>query len=809
MNVGVLTLHFNETVNVSSLIEERFTLQDNTTRIAVNHTLTTSTVQTMNAASVNITFSIDDLNEIKREQFCYEAANCYLTFEYDATRDMVDIPIEGIPDGFGVQVDRFVNDTTRPELEEFTRIDLATGVIRLSFSETVNTSSFDFATVTLQDLFERPLTMVNLTGGFTTDNDTNIVDFTMLPEDRAQVQANNFLCTHRGNCYITFTAELVDDMVGNPIQPSSVRPFGYIVEFFGHDEVDPELIGFDLDMNSGDLVLSFNEPVKASSLQSSGITIQSSSNVSSSVFQHQLNEDGTTSSADGTVIVVKLDNADVNALKASYFAKDRSNTYIAITARTITDTAFTPNDIIPIVTDNALQVSNYTNDTTDPEFTRFTLDMDSDILTLTFNEPVLFSNIDCSSITLYNSTGAEAASLMLSGCIFQSEFPGVGQMIIAVSLTRPDITLLKLNLQLATTTDNTYLELTQGAFTDTNDNPVVYEPRLQASNLIPDQTRPSLISFLLDVYRGTITLSFNDVVLSETFDPTSITLQHAVSRSVGRTFAPSTESDTSSPDGYTIVLDLSHNDLLRLKSNTGLARSAADTYITVAATLIDDTAGIDVVPITDGNAIQVLNYTADEEPPVLSNYTMNMTSGELYLTFSDTVNLTTFDPTSITIQNDQNVSIDYHYYRLTGGMSTRSDDGLIVTLTLTIDDLNAVKRNTNISVSRDTTYIAIEEGAIEDLSNNPLVGIPNGMAQQASVFIADTAAPVLIQFNLDMNTTYVGCLYLTFDETVNAYSIDPSKLYIQSDINNPQQSYRITSTSSSTDNDTVVKIYSK
>ena len=52
------------------------------------------------------------------------------------------------------------------------------------------------------------------------------------------------------------------------------------------------------------------------------------------------------------------------------------------------------------------------------------------------------------------------------------------------------------------------------------------------------------------------------------------TLQHTMTCSVGCTFVPSRESTTSNPDGYAIVLDLSHNDLLRLNSNTGLACSA-------------------------------------------------------------------------------------------------------------------------------------------------------------------------------------------------------------------------------------------
>jgi len=82
-----------------------------------------------------------------------------------------------------------------------------------------------------------------------------------------------------------------------------------------------------------------------------------------------------------------------------------------------------------------------------------------------------------------------------------------------------------------------------------------------------------------------------------------------------------------SPNGYIIVLNLSHFDLLRLKSNTGVGRSENDTFITISASLIDDTAGVDVVPITDGKAIQVAHFIPDTVPPVLLNYTLDMDLG--------------------------------------------------------------------------------------------------------------------------------------------------------------------------------------
>lgn len=313
---------------------------------------------------------------------------------------------------------------------------------------------------------------------------------------------------------------------------------------------------------------------------------------------------GSTSSPDNTIIDVRLELVDVNALKASIFATDSNSTYITIEATAITDNAFTPNEVIPIGSDMALQADAYVTDQTAPALQQYTLDIDSDLLILTFDEPIDPTSVDCGSITLYNTSSSDQAALTLSGCLLSYSEEVAGLIVLTLELERPDITTLKINLNFATSTENTFLSFPRSAFADTAGNAVTAAEFIQVTTFIPDQTRPMLVSFSYDQHLGEISLTFSDVVSASTLDPTAITIQHDVYRSENRTFSPTASTTTSSSDGYIILLELSHFDLLTLKSNTGVARSENDTYITIAGFLIDDTTGIDVVPITDGKALK-------------------------------------------------------------------------------------------------------------------------------------------------------------------------------------------------------------
>ena len=56
--------------------------------------------------------------------------------------------------------------------------------------------------------------------------------------------------------------------------------------------------------------------------------------------------------------------------------------------------------------------------------------------------------------------------------------------------------------------------------------------------------------------------------------------------------------------------------------------------------------------VLEESDVRVGNYISDEINPTLDDFHLDLNRGLLYLSFSETVNVSTFDGSSITIQND-------------------------------------------------------------------------------------------------------------------------------------------------------------
>ena len=792
LNTGILTLVFDETVNVSSLDVTSLTFQSIRNQSYANasiYTLTTSDIATpTNEPVVIIELSTTDLNAIKRIPLCTSPANCFLSLPMDTVRDMNELPIQAIPNTDAMSVFNYTFDTTPPRLVSFSEINLNNATVTLEFDETVNVNSIDFTGFILQNFFRNAESVFPLIGGFSQSDNGTVVIVELSPDDIFALKEDDRVCSRINNCWIQLVMNSIRDMNGNGILAFSDTDILFVQSFID-DTIRPFLIAYNLDMNEGVLSLTFSEPVLPTSLNPVGLTIRPSEN--STLFV-RLTQSSTTSSGNGPVIDINLSFTDLSGIKATEFAKSANNTFLTIDAFTITDIAIRrPNRVVPIVNGNSLQVSEYIADITSPQVVSFTLDLSEEIISLTFNEPVRPSTLDVTEIALQsaeNTFGGVVIVPLTSGSVVGTMvYDGVFSF--SIRINRDQTRTIKLNENIGTGIEDTFLTIAESALTDMAGNYVTSLPvneALPVFEVIPDTSPATLDTFTLDMNTGEISLTFTDVVVPATLRPSSIQIQDD---SLAATSVTLTEdSYTNSSNGNIVKIILSFVDLNAITYDTALATDLNNTFITVRGDAVRDLQGNDIVPITDGNGQMASGYVADITPAQLLRFALDVNTGELRLDFSETVNVGSLNVSSIILLNmpTSNLS-DVMYFELSAeggypiGSQSFSDNGSSIVISLGSRDLNELKRLANLGTSTANTYIAISSGTISDM-----VSIGNAETPPINATrlienpIPDITSPELVQFSVDLT---VGSFYLTFSETVNASSLNVNGIIVQNSSN--------------------------
>ena len=246
---------------------------------------------------------------------------------------------------FALNVSMLVADNTRPELLRFASMNLRSNSIILQFTEAINVDSIDLEAITLQTLFVDPLQSYNLTGGRVGFNDPGATELVIYLNSRdvVAIKQDQRLCSNRATCYVRLYGSFVIDTSGNSLIPTRDEFPGHLVFDFVADDLPPALNSFDLNLNTSELILYFNEPVNAATLQVSLISLQGSSNVTLSDGQFYFTGGEVSQGEDYAEVIVSFTYDDLNNLKLQSFAKNNETTFLAATDDFIFDTAYAPN----------------------------------------------------------------------------------------------------------------------------------------------------------------------------------------------------------------------------------------------------------------------------------------------------------------------------------------------------------------------------------------------------------------------------------------------------------------------------------
>ena len=300
----------------------------------------------------------------------------------------------------------------------------------------------------------------------------------------------------------------------------------------------------------------------------------------------------------------------------------------------------------------------------------------------------------------------------------------------------------------------------------------------QATNYIPDETSPRLVNFTLDMNTGLIEIFYTDVVNNEIFDPTQITLRGSRNASDTSTVYRLTGGNTASTNGFSTLLQLSNTDLNVIKQIENLATNENDTFISLAAELVRDVANQPIRAIIPENSEPVARLIPDENLPLLNAFYLSINQETIIFQFNETVDISSFMPSEIVLQNRQDIVAATQSVNLTGGVSNPSDRGVIFVLSLLPADVEAIKLLNDLGTSVSNTYLAMPEGSILDTSGNLVIEIPSSSALRASNHTPDSTPPQLNNYTFDLNE---GKIYLTFSESVSYISVMPVEFSILSE----------------------------
>lgn len=613
--------------------------------------------------------------------------------------------------------------------------------------------------------------------------DVNVYAKLVMMQETGKSIKNSFVSLERGFVYSS------NGYPSRPIlQQAAFRATSYV-----NDSAPPFITKFGVNMNKAHITFLFSEPIDLYSLRRYGLAAQSRTNTLASGSYSAF------SPGNSSYVVVKASdyNRNVtmsigtdafNAITANIgLWNDLETTYLSAYYPFVKDVAGNSISTNNIDRVQALVASSYVMDVTPPTLSYWDFDIDVGFLTIVFSKTVRVSYFNISRVVLQssgNASSANTSSLILSNPKSVSKTLSAS---VIIYLTATQISFIKLSNGIGRSTNSTYIAIYYGAVIDMSDSQNKYQGidatvanARKVRSLQVDITRPQLVSASIDMTTQTIALSFSEAISLSSLLTSQISLQ---SRSV---LSPTTEALSpaglnsnratllTKKNGDAILFQMTPVMFNTLKSFNFLGRSKASTFVAITKTFVTDLALVPnlVMPISTGLAMQFTSFVPDTIPPTLSSWYFDMDAGQLHLTFSEPMDLSTIDVTAVSLYSSSKLSPAIKYITLSTSSYVQSLQGFgtIVIIQLASRDLNYIKLHAPLCVTRELCFLTISSDFGTDVGTyensgqlviNRVIAV-NNMACSAS-FNRDRTSPLLTSAVYDAG---LGQLSLFFDEPV-------------------------------------------
>jgi hypothetical protein len=273
MDTGLLVFYFSEPMRVSSFNASKVSLQNTSTSTSI--ALSGGIVSEVSKLSMIISMRLLDSDYTALQALGGWYASNATSFTSISSDTASDAAGNG-NDVAVLQARKFTSDQTAPELISF-NLDISSAVAQLTlkFSEPINSESFNASALFLQLKQNASLAQdkVRCSSGAivsATSSSTLAVNLTMSDLDAFKL---NGVALNASTAWLAHSEDLIRDMAGNACVAIDGTASLPVSDYIG-DDTRPQLSSWSLNMDTGELLLTFDEPVDASTFEATAAKLQ-------------------------------------------------------------------------------------------------------------------------------------------------------------------------------------------------------------------------------------------------------------------------------------------------------------------------------------------------------------------------------------------------------------------------------------------------------------------------------------------------------------------------------------------------------
>ena len=807
LSVGTLRLNFNKEAQTSTLdLSSLVTLSSPTDSLLLANMTVIDEPNLYGYVAPNVTSLLLSLNNnaplTTREQIVLahplasDPSMTFLSVEkgfvYDLARPRN--PLQSVAAGAQMEPSSLILDELAPTFLSFD-LDLSQRLLTLYFSEAVNMSSVNVEGILfLQNRFVASSTKYPLSSYSTVittePSRTVVIKISKFDIDTIVLLTPNLL-TSAENTNIAMAVGTVYDLATPPnAVPVTLFRFAVPVQTFTVDAVQPKLLWYNISMETGDIVMYFDERLVCATIRPDRVILQSDAFVGKKSTFFQLSNATTVSCNYGPIydpfVYVTLDPDDLIAIKAvPGFAKTQRFTFLRILQGFGKDIFDNPTE--GILDGFALAPTQFIGDTTAPELLSFLISKDQQ-LSLAYSEPVEPRTIVIKEHWVQNKQADPTLSFpLVQAKLFRTD---TVRMKLDFDIAR-DLEFMWRGQNLVAVEQNyTYLRASNASIRDLSGNALLARPRTNALHL-----GPAIISWEIDMNIGVLRLTFNEPV-NPAFSLVGLRIQDLYDDDTNHLEFTTTTQMTAGA-GAMVYVALSAHDMDSLK-HSGLVGEPLGSVFDLATGTgsmpnLFITANFNVtrslnagglqsylptVEVRTTNAVRIKRLIKDTTPPDCLSFSIDLNAGTLTLSFDEPVVAASLILTDLVVSS----SATGRFVPLSNtDRNVALVGGTFLVVTLSVADLNAIKRAVSTSSGLQILdSLVMAAGAVKDLRGNPFIGNTADQPISVSVFTPDTTAPQLLSWTLDLSLHRFS---LIFNEFVSYSTVRPSSLVLLSSSN--------------------------